>query len=317
MAVTLQSRRVLLVAGEPERGALRAVLGAGPPPGWEVTEADSLEQARFILQLDSCDVLLLDAGLYRGGDPGAVSWLTGQGPVPVLLLADPDPEVLLGALRQGVHPWLPRDLALGHAALLAAALDQATRVGELRRRAGTAEEALRECQRRASRLMTLLWEATPGEARGRWFTQRYMLERLEEEVARARRHGGPLTVVVGEVRPREPGPVTAAEAEQLVTWTARQVGGGKRRSDVAGRYGLQGFLLVLPRVTDGEAAGCCRRLQALLQQPPPAGTGPFPPLHVAFGIASYSAEASTVQGLLSRAEERLEQAKAAPEGAGG
>jgi diguanylate cyclase (GGDEF)-like protein len=317
MAATPECRRVLLVAGQPERGALRALLGAGHLPGWEVTEADSLEHARFILQMAWCDVLLLDAGLYRGGGPGALPWLTGQGRVPVLFLADRDPEVIQGALRHGAHQWLPRDLALGHPALIAAMLHQAARWAELHRRAGAAEATLLECERRVSRLLALLWEATPGEARGRWFTQRYMLERLEEEVARVRRYGGPLTVVLGEVRTPEPGRLTAEESEHLATWTARQIGRSTRRSDVAGRYGLQGFLMVLPRVTDGEAAGCCRRLRALLQQPPPAGTDPIPPLRVSFGVASYSPEASTVKSLLSRAEEALERAKAGPDGPAG
>jgi diguanylate cyclase (GGDEF)-like protein len=130
-----------------------------------------------------------------------------------------------------------------------------------------------------------------------------MLQRLEEEVARARRHGGPLAVVLGEVQPGED--VEAALA-------AERVGRAKRRSDVAGRYGLHGFMVLLPRGTEAEALGCCRRLRALLERP--AEGGPAPPLRSWFGVAEFSPAAATAQALLSRAEERLEKARQAPGG---
>jgi PleD family two-component response regulator len=44
----------------------------------------------------------------------------------------------------------------------------------------------------------MLWQASPTAGRTRWFSQRHMMERLEEEVARADRHGTPLSVILGE-----------------------------------------------------------------------------------------------------------------------
>jgi GGDEF domain-containing protein len=129
-----------------------------------------------------------------------------------------------------------------------------------------------------------------------------MLQRLDEEVARARRHGGPLTVVLGEVH--------AGAAGREAALAAERVGRAKRRCDVAGQYGLHGFMLLLPRGSEAEALGCCRRLRALLEQPPPGG--PAPPAHACFGVAAFSPAAATAQGLLSRAEERLEEARQAP-----
>ena len=72
------------------------------------------------------------------------------------------------------------------------------------------------------RLVNRLWETVPSETGPSWFTQRHMLERLDEEVQRVKRHGGPLSVVLGEVLP--PGDDDPAD---LAALAAEQVGRGK------------------------------------------------------------------------------------------
>jgi diguanylate cyclase (GGDEF)-like protein len=123
-----------------------------------------------------------------------------------------------------------------------------------------------------------------------------MMERLQEELARSRRLGGPLTVALGELHGLAVGP-------ELAGWAAEQVLRLKRRSDVAGQYGPHGFMLLLPRYTYEEAVACCLRLKAALES---AATGG----RVSFGVAAYSPAAPSAQALPRRAEERLEQAKA-------
>jgi diguanylate cyclase (GGDEF)-like protein len=158
------------------------------------------------------------------------------------------------------------------------------------------------------RLVNLLWEAAAVEGRARWYTHRYMLERLEEEIHRTQRYGGPLTVVLGEVDVAEAPRSVRGEAGQAATWIVDQISRGKRRSDVAGQYGLQGFMLLLTQTDENGAACCCQRLRKHLEQP--AGNlGSFGPLHVHFGIAGYSSLARSVKSLLSRAEEQLERGK--------
>lgn len=158
------------------------------------------------------------------------------------------------------------------------------------------------------RRVNLLWEAAPSEGRVRWYTQRYMLERLEEEIFRSQRYGGPLTVVLGEVDVEEPTRTVRGEAGQAATWIVDQISRRKRRSDVAGQYGLQGFMLLLPQTDEDGAAHCCQRLRGHLEQP--AGNlGSFGPLHVDFGIAGYSSAARSVKSLLCRAEVQLERSK--------
>src|SRR5260370_11073790 len=126
-----------------------------------------------------------------------------------------------------------------------------------------------------------------------------MGERLEEELARTRRHGGPLSVVLGEVQLGE-GAQREASAQPLASWMASRVGQHKRRCDVAGQYGLNGLMLLLPRADSSEAASACRRLRAVLEQSA-SGTGPVPPLRAYFGVASVAPGTTTVPGLLRRA----------------
>ncbi|MGH7226511.1 MAG: diguanylate cyclase, partial [Gemmataceae bacterium] len=258
---------------------------------------------------DPCYVLLLDCSLYRGGSDD-LSWLAGQRRAPVLFLGDDDAEAVADALRQGAHYWMPRELAQHHAPVLAAMLRQAAEFGDLQRRGQETSEALEDTRRQVNRLVNLLWEAVPGEGRARWFTQRHMLERLEEEVIRTQRYGGPLAVVLGEVDAAATVKTPRGEVGQAATWIVDQISRVKRRSDVAGQYGLQGFMLLLPQTAETGATGCCQRLRSLLEQPA-VSISPFGPLHVHFGIACFSSEVRSVKSLLSRAEERLERGKLA------
>jgi diguanylate cyclase (GGDEF)-like protein len=308
MSDHVQRRRVLLAAEEQERAEFRELFQTESLRNWEMVEADSLERARFVLQMDPCDVLLLDCKLYRNGGSADLSWLAGQRGVPVVFLADGEAETVASALKQGAHYWLPRDVAGRHGHVLEVMLKQAAEFGDLQRRGQETSDALEECRRQVSRLVSLLWEAVPGEGRARWFSQRHMLERLEEEVSRAQRYGSPLAVVLGEVETSARGRIPNDKEQQAAAWTVEQLSRIKRRSDVAGQYGLQGFMMLLPHTNNSGATGCCRRLRTIFEQSSETA-GPFGALRVCFGIACFSTDASSVKGLLSRAEERLEQTK--------
>src|SRR5690242_18510772 len=107
MADEVACRRVLLVAADRERAEFRDLFRTEPLREWEVIEADSLEQARFMVQLDPCDVLLMDCGLYRVGAGSDWSWLAGQRRVPVLFLV-PNEQQTAGILPRHATPyWLP------------------------------------------------------------------------------------------------------------------------------------------------------------------------------------------------------------------
>ncbi len=305
MTAELPSRRVVIAAGAAEGAALQEPFRNGLLAGWEAQPAESLGQAHFLLQHGASDVLLLDASAWAGDDPEGVAWMAGPRQTPVLLLSPPEPETIAAGLNGGADLWLPRDLALEHPLLLAAALGQALRCGDLRRRLRRGGAALDDSRRQVSRLLDLLWQSAPAEGQARWFTQRYMLERLNEEIARTGRQGTPFSVVLAEFHPP-----AATGGPHLDAWAAERLGRGKRRSDVLGRYGPHGFMLLLAGSGEAGATAFCRRLERALRE---AAEGEGVPLTACFGVAACSAASATPQGLLRRAEERLQAAQAADE----
>ncbi|HKB35104.1 MAG TPA: diguanylate cyclase [Gemmataceae bacterium] len=319
MPDTPRTRRVAVVArGEPTV-ALCNLFRAAPLQPWESFLADSCDQARFLLQMGACDVLVADQSILDP-DRACLDWLTARFEVPVLFVSEDEPDVIAQALTQGVRQWLPRPITLSSPALLAAALRRAVLDSVTAQRIRRTDDQLGECRSQVARLVNLLWDATPVEGRPRWFSQRYMLERLQEEVCRSARHGGPLSIVLGEVwlgqdngfpRFREPLRSDSPTATQISCWTAERVHRAKRGCDVAGQYGPQGFMLLLPHTPLEGAAHVCRRLQGLLEETPPSGAPALSRLMSCFGIAGYAPEARSSRRLLRQAEEQLEQARTA------
>jgi diguanylate cyclase (GGDEF)-like protein len=307
-------KRRLLIAASPAEGVLaRQVLLGSVQDAWEVATVYSFAQARFLLHHEPFDVLLVEEALWRHEGSAALDWLTSQRDAPVLFLAGPGPQAVAEALERGVEHWLPRDLAAAQPAIFRATLEQAVRVSDLGRRVRRAAEALHDCRRQVTRLVNLLWESSAPEASGPWLPQRYMLVRLHEEIARAERQGAPFAIALGEIQPAPADDVPPPEPERLVAWTAQQVLRVKRRADVAGRYGPQGFMLLLVQTPEPNAVLGCQRLRDAIEKA--AGSLADTPLtiYVHMGVVGYTREVNSPKSLLSCAERRLEQAKAAPQ----
>jgi GGDEF domain-containing protein len=306
MSVELERRRVLVAARPIEEPILRPLFATEVLGGWEAVPADSFDAARFTLQHTACDVLLIDEGLCCSEGPEGLAWVGQQKDVPMVFLAGSDAEICTLAYERGAAVCLPRRMTLDYPPLLAAALKRAAREGDLLRTQKRTRDSFYKCRRQVDRLVNLLWRTVPMDTQTHWCSQRHVLERLQEEVARCSRHGNPLTIAVGEVQTSEE-EAPAAEGGQ---WMAQRLTRVKRRCDVAGQYGLQGFLLLMVQTPPDGGAVCCRRLQHALEEPglPPAG--PRGPVRASFGLASYSDATATPQALLRTAEERLEAAKA-------
>ncbi|MBI1915755.1 MAG: diguanylate cyclase [Planctomycetes bacterium] len=323
MADMLETRRVAVVARGEQATALHDLFRSAPLRAWEVFLADSCEHAHFLVQMDACDALLADQSILDS-DRTSLGWLTTCSEVPILFVSEAEPDVIATALRQGARQWLPRPMTLAHPAVLAAALQHAVLDRATVQRTRRTDAQLRDCRSQVTRLVNLLWDTIPAEGRPGWFSQRYMLERLQEEVCRSERHGNLLSVVLGEVWiGQEDGalagrrPLCGEEGMpgQLSRWTAERINWSKRRCDVAGQYGPHGFMLLLPHTPPEGAVHFCRRLQRLLEDIPPSEVS-SPRLEACFGIAGYSSESSSPKRLLRQAEEQLEQARAARAGDG-
>ena len=173
---------------------------------------------------------------------------------------------------------------------------------------GVSEEPDEE-KKQLSRLTNLLWQVTPGHELPPWHSQRYMLERLHEEMLRAQRYNQPLSIVLGEIQLRESaqGETYAVQSPpQICYWTAERVNQQRRRSDVVGQYGSQGFLVLLPSTGANGALDCCHRLQQTLESEPlTASELSTVSVRSLFGMASTTESLSESRQLLRRAEERL------------
>ncbi len=279
--------------------ALRSVLEHNPQGGWEGMVANSFEQAGFLQQLDPSDVIIFGGTQTNGqASRAGLSFLGVRRTAPLLFVADVGPESVRNALVDGADAWLPRQTVLDCPSLLTAALERLTTV---RAPQPTTAGPYTTERRQLSRLVSLLWETLPASDLAPWFSQRHMLDRLHEEIARCSRHDGLFSLILGEIQTGRQTPRPAPA--RWTAWAARLISRFKRRSDIVGQYGASGFLLLLPQTAEGSAAMVCRRLRALLLPPPEAAKKRS--LRFRFGIASYR-PADTAVALLCRAEVQLE-----------
>jgi len=303
------SFRLLLLTNATDAEPLRTLLGGGLLADWEVIKADNYEHVRFLQQWNPCDVVLVDSPQLTGGDHVELVSLPLPRRTPLVVLSDSaagNPHRRAGQVQE--H-WLPRKLVLDHPGMLVVVLEQAAQFSQLDRQLRQREHALQDSQRQVNRLVNLLWNTLPTDLPTPWFTQRQMVERLHEEVLRSQRYGDDLSVVVGEVVECPGQPLDSLEPSNLSSWLAGRLGKHKRRSDVAGQYGPQGFLLLLTQTNEQGASQCCRRLRPLLQSSDTLPSGATAAPRIRFGLAGFSASSTTVTSLLARAEESLDQAR--------
>ncbi len=313
MPTSGQRRRVVVAACVSEAELLRGLFTQEALQGWEPCPVQTFEEARFLVQHTTCDLVLVDESLHRQ-EPDGLPWLARQREVPVLLLADPDVREITSAYQDGILIWVPRELSLAHAPLLAATLERVAEWSALRRARHQTDANLQHCRRQVDRLVSTLWQTGPHSGPQPWLTQRHMLDRLEQEISRTQRHGIPLAVALGAIYPAPHGDQRSEEEPLMGAWTTQRILRCKRRCDVAGQYGLQGFMLLLVHTPQAGAVTCCRRLQKVLETVPAVvGHGPHGPVRAHFGVAGLSSENKTAKSLLRSAEGQLEAARTTAE----
>jgi hypothetical protein len=304
MVIRHQHCSVLVVASDEQRMLFRQAVATDPFREWHVLEARSFEQARFTLHHDGCEAVLLDGGFSSSEDSDRLLCLAARHKVPVVVLTVSERDTRRELWGSDTSA-LPLELSLRHPPLLHEALSQAVRCRDLQHSLRIATDDLRSCRERVSGLLSLLWEVVPGAGTAPWFSERYMLDRLKEEVDRANRYQSPLSLAIGEIT------VAAGARAGILERIVR----GKRFSDIAGQYGPHGFLVLLPATPASGAVTCCRRLQGLLEEPSAVVLESSVSIssRICMGIASYSAVLASPVRLLARAEQCLEKAQAGDE----
>jgi diguanylate cyclase (GGDEF)-like protein len=138
-----------------------------------------------------------------------------------------------------------------------------------------------------------------------------MEETLQREVARARRNGTPLSVIVVDldhfkkVNDTQGHPV----GDVVLQGVAQQLQRALRASDVACRFGGEEFILILPECAKPAAAAKAEELCGRVRQLSFKEGGGALRVSASFGVASFPSDASLPETLLELADAALYEAK--------
>jgi hypothetical protein len=301
-----RSKRILVAVSKAREGEIKALFERDPLGKWDPLFAEGFSKARFILQHSPCDALLVHEDVLDKEPIQGLSWLCSGRDYPVVLVGQ-SATSFQRAYEVGVQHCLPYDMALASAPLMNTILDQATAALSETIALTRTRDHLAHTRRHVDRLVTLMWRSSPQHNDSQWYSQPFLMERLGEELARAERYKVPLSLAIGELKPSENREV------ELPEWTPDLLVRGKRRCDVVGQYGTSGFMVMMMHTPKSGGISCCKRLQNVLEQPDPAATSvPHPSLRAYFGLSSMVGERSSVQSLLSSAEQNLEAARGEP-----
>lgn len=153
----------------------------------------------------------------------------------------------------------------------------------------------------------LLQEASRTDALTGLMNRRRLFERLEEELARARRYGEPLAVAMVDIdRFKDVNDTRGHQVgDGVLRAVAGRLGANARDADSIGRYGGEEFLILMPRTDLEGAATYAERVRAAVERLPLEDLD----LHVtvSIGVAAYSG--GTLLELVDRADRKLYQAK--------
>lgn len=289
--------RLLVVSGDPAACEVieTALAGEGHTVVTAQTGRDAVQEAHA----HPPDVVILDV------DPGGTDWHAipdalraepGMGDVPfVFALAGTHLETLLRALPEGVNDYIPKPI----------------RREELlvRVRVALRLKALQDALRRQDAQLEEL--AILDELTG-LYNRRYVLQRLGEEVLRARRYRLPLSCLMLDLdhfkRVNDTHGHLAGDA------VLRQLGATLRLSvrstDVVGRYGGEEFLVLLPQTPLSGARTLAERIRWVVEQTVFDAGGVRVRCTVSIGVATApQGEPPDLDRLVGAADEALYLAK--------
>jgi diguanylate cyclase (GGDEF)-like protein len=144
------------------------------------------------------------------------------------------------------------------------------------------------------------------------FNRRELDERAAQRVALAQRHGRPFSCLLLDVDHFKQINDTYGHAagDAVLRSVAGMIRETSRISDVAGRYGGEEFVLLLPETAAHEAVAVADKLRARLAASPfVVGTASLE-VRASIGVAAWSDAMSTAADLYAAADEALYRAKA-------
>jgi diguanylate cyclase (GGDEF)-like protein len=145
------------------------------------------------------------------------------------------------------------------------------------------------------------------------FNKRFLTETLNREVARSRRYGRELSLVLFDLdRFKDINDAHGHLAGDAVLRAVCQtVASAIREEDVLARYGGEEFAVLLPETDLARALLLAEKLRGLVASGEFTVEGESVPVTVSLGVASLAQDGGTAEDLLRRADERLYEAKGA------
>jgi diguanylate cyclase (GGDEF)-like protein len=162
-------------------------------------------------------------------------------------------------------------------------------------------------------VMVQLYHAATRDGLTGLFNKRFFFEALDQEVAWHRRHGQPLSLILGdvdlfkEVNTRYGHPVGDEVLKEVAARLLRVC----RAEDVVARYGGEEFVVILRHTAKDAALQLAERLRARLDDTPMVVGEHSVPVTASFGVATRSGDELRGAELLSAADECLREAKLA------
>jgi diguanylate cyclase (GGDEF)-like protein len=175
------------------------------------------------------------------------------------------------------------------------------------------EQSEQESQRKTERLLDEVRSLAVTDTLTALVNRRQLFTVGEAEMARARRHGHPLSVLMIDIdgfkRINDGNGHAAGDA--VLQEVAARVIAGRRQEDTAARYGGDEIVMLLPETDAGAALLVAERVRLSVGAEPIRGAGGALRVTLSIGVATASADVSDLAALLCRADEALYAAKRA------
>jgi diguanylate cyclase (GGDEF)-like protein len=143
------------------------------------------------------------------------------------------------------------------------------------------------------------------------FTRHYLATEGGKHFSHARRHGGPLSVLVFQVdtHAENTGKVGKAVADQLLGRIAKLVMGTLRAEDTMGRTGEASFAVIFPGTSSQQALAFARRMHEQLEKSQVNYRGQMLKIGASMGLSALDVDTATsVEELMKLAQQRLQDA---------
>jgi diguanylate cyclase (GGDEF)-like protein len=145
------------------------------------------------------------------------------------------------------------------------------------------------------------------------YNKRYLAETLAREVARSRRYGRDLSLVMLDLdRFKEVNDAHGhLDGDAVLSAICHAIAAEIREEDVLARYGGEEFVVLLPETDLDHALLLAEKLRALVAALEPVVDGEPLIVTISLGVAALAPGVDTAEALLRRADERLYEAKRA------